>query len=43
MSDAKHQYLRRIIDELERENRELKERLGAAEHAAQTSFNYINE
>lgn len=43
MPEAKLQYLKMIIDELEQEIRELKERLATAEHAAQTSFSYIRE
>jgi hypothetical protein len=43
MPDAKLQYLKLIIGELEQEVRELKERLAAAEHAALTSFNFIKE
>jgi|TARA_R110000787_G_scaffold253861_1_gene359204 hypothetical protein len=43
MPEAKLQYLKLIIDELEQEIRVLKERLDAAEHAAQTSFSFIRE
>ena len=37
------QYLRTRNDELENENKDLKVRLDAAEHAAQISFSYIKE
>ena len=40
---ARLQYLKLLNEELERENKELKERLLAAEHAALTSFNFIKE